>query len=151
MKRQLHTRVRKPFINNTLSIHYHFSEKFLNAYGKNGRSKRKLSHTFANATRTKHRCTLNNTMKIAAEVFLASSQRKLIYLQHKKEKINKRRKQKKKKNARRSRTDDVRRYRRNPRNSMPFHSKTLQRVNGVAGRVREMNIEFCAFFFFFLN
>ena len=26
-------------------------------------------------------------MKIAAEVFLASSQRKLIYLQHKKEKI----------------------------------------------------------------
>ena len=87
VKRQLHTRVRKPFINNTLSIHYHFSEKFLNAYGKNGRSKRKLSHTFANATRTKHRCTLNNTMKIAAEVFLASSQRKLIYLQHKKEKI----------------------------------------------------------------
>lgn len=87
VKRQLHTRVRKPFINNTLSIHYHFSEKFLNAYGKNGRSKRKLSHTFANATRTKHRCILNNTMKIAAEVFLASSQRKLIYLQHKKEKI----------------------------------------------------------------
>ena len=87
VKRQLHTRVRKPFINNTLSIHYHFSEKFLNAYGKNGRSKRKLSHTFANATRTKHRCTPNNTMKIAAEVFLASSQRKLIYLQHKKEKI----------------------------------------------------------------
>lgn len=39
------------------------------------------------ATRTKHRCTPNNTMKIAAEVFLASSQRKLIYLQHKKEKI----------------------------------------------------------------
>lgn len=68
-------------------MHYHFSEKFLNAYGKNGRSKRKLSHTFANATRTKHRCILNNTMKIAAEVFLASSQRKLIYLQHKKEKI----------------------------------------------------------------
>lgn len=33
------------------------------------KSERKLSHIFANATETKHLCTLNNTMEIAAEVF----------------------------------------------------------------------------------
>ncbi len=38
----------------------------MNAYAQNRMPQKKFSHTFANATKTKHRCILNNTTKIAA-------------------------------------------------------------------------------------